>query len=694
MATRQAAVSAKLQLDGGNWAGTLSNAGTGLDKFTRNVEQNGVRIASSMGKVQAAISGSTQGNTLFTDAAFKKLNDQLRGYASSTSARSSPNYSVNRSGRDLPDALRTALEAQMRAGLRGLTGGGYSGNTANSPASRMANPEASTADAGIRRSILTQNGTLEDGIKRTGRAMQEGTKASSRFGQGLLQIGYLADDAAYGMRGMMNNIAPVVMGLGAGAGVAGALQILGAALQQGMKYWDEWSGATARAERAARQAQERMERMADSSARAAKEGEKRALLENRHQELMDASSASNQRRLDLAERLSSVEAEAARAQASSPRAHLRSPAENARRELASLRAANEAERKNETDSGMARLTEARRALAEEQKTLARIGPQVRAGEPRLEYLQERKSGRDHSIEVILARMEANTKEGKFSGKIQNTKLEAELKRLQSENDEQTKLEGTLPTLRALRDKLDRSELPSTISGLEQQLGPEAAAREKIRQAKEAAAAAEVDRAQFSEAMSIVGGAARKVAGEFEYLFRVGQMGVEKARREEQQGKLMRDLGISEIRSPRRRSRVQRSADLADETKRLMLENPGMDEGTAADIANRRQIVRDRASGKRTIRSLAPADRYEGLDGFKRAPSNLDYGDKPLPGEKERAAAKERGARALRKAKEDVEKASAAGGSDPGFKIVADKLDRLIDAVQKPVAERIQPASRP
>ena len=45
-------------------------------------------------------------------------------------------------------------------------------------------------------------------------------------GTGLLQLAYFADDAQYGMKGILNNIPGIIQGLGMGAGIAGAVSIV------------------------------------------------------------------------------------------------------------------------------------------------------------------------------------------------------------------------------------------------------------------------------------------------------------------------------------------------------------------------------------------------------------------------------------------------------------------------------------
>jgi hypothetical protein len=61
--------------------------------------------------------------------------------------------------------------------------------------------------------------------QRVTKALVDGQKGVKNYGQGMLQMAQFADDAQHGLRGVMNNIPGLVMGLGGGAGLAGALSI-------------------------------------------------------------------------------------------------------------------------------------------------------------------------------------------------------------------------------------------------------------------------------------------------------------------------------------------------------------------------------------------------------------------------------------------------------------------------------------
>lgn len=61
--------------------------------------------------------------------------------------------------------------------------------------------------------------------RKTTIALRESAQATRGSGQGFLQLAQFADDAQYGIKGVLNNIPGLVMGFGAGAGLAGAISL-------------------------------------------------------------------------------------------------------------------------------------------------------------------------------------------------------------------------------------------------------------------------------------------------------------------------------------------------------------------------------------------------------------------------------------------------------------------------------------
>lgn len=73
---------------------------------------------------------------------------------------------------------------------------------------------------GAQKTLLTSN------VNKLTAGLKQGKMGMAGFGQGALNAAYFLDDLQYGMRGVMNNIPGLVMSLGGGMGLAGALSIV------------------------------------------------------------------------------------------------------------------------------------------------------------------------------------------------------------------------------------------------------------------------------------------------------------------------------------------------------------------------------------------------------------------------------------------------------------------------------------
>lgn len=80
---------------------------------------------------------------------------------------------------------------------------------------------------------------LNGKIQKTSGAMQGGSHAANRFSMGLMQLGYMVDDIQYGFSSIVNNIAPLVYGLGGSGGLAVTAQITAVAAYQLYNNWDK-----------------------------------------------------------------------------------------------------------------------------------------------------------------------------------------------------------------------------------------------------------------------------------------------------------------------------------------------------------------------------------------------------------------------------------------------------------------------
>ena len=73
-------------------------------------------------------------------------------------------------------------------------------------------------------------------------------RGSTNAGMGMLMLSQGVDDAQYGLRGVINNIAPLVMSLGGSTGLAGKLTIAAVAINAAVKAWDHLNDTTKQAE--------------------------------------------------------------------------------------------------------------------------------------------------------------------------------------------------------------------------------------------------------------------------------------------------------------------------------------------------------------------------------------------------------------------------------------------------------------
>lgn len=117
---------------------------------------------------------------------------------------------------------------------------------------------------------------VQRGLQRVGRegdaagaALRQAGGRSRDLSQGALQAAAALDDLQYGLRGVLNNIPGLVLGLGGGAGLAGALQIGAIAANALASHWDEIAAAFGSAGTATEA--ERMERLERATARTVEE---------------------------------------------------------------------------------------------------------------------------------------------------------------------------------------------------------------------------------------------------------------------------------------------------------------------------------------------------------------------------------------------------------------------------------------
>ncbi len=172
----------------------------------------------------------------------------------------------------LTDAVEEQTKAQDESAQSANTQAAAvnaSGNAAkNNATATKTSSAATTADTATRKLNTQAANTQAAAIRTAGQAATSASKGFQLSGYGMLQMAQFADDAQYGLRGVMNNIPSLVMGLGGGMGLAGALSV---AVLGFSKLYDWY---TKDAQEAERKAKEHME----AAKAAVKEG-KEALQE-------------------------------------------------------------------------------------------------------------------------------------------------------------------------------------------------------------------------------------------------------------------------------------------------------------------------------------------------------------------------------------------------------------------------------
>ncbi len=105
-------------------------------------------------------------------------------------------------------------------------------------------------NAAMKGASSTQQAVLQTNMSNAGKTIANARTeiasleaAGSGAGRGLSQLAYAIDDVQYGFNAIVNNIPQIVMGLGGGAGLAGAIGIAAVAINQLIKHWSELTAA-------------------------------------------------------------------------------------------------------------------------------------------------------------------------------------------------------------------------------------------------------------------------------------------------------------------------------------------------------------------------------------------------------------------------------------------------------------------
>ncbi len=86
--------------------------------------------------------------------------------------------------------------------------------------------------------VANSAGSVAGQMRRAGTAAQGAGQGATNSGMGMLMLSQAIDDVQYGFKGIVNNIAPLVMALGGSSGLAGALTIAAVGVNQLITMWD------------------------------------------------------------------------------------------------------------------------------------------------------------------------------------------------------------------------------------------------------------------------------------------------------------------------------------------------------------------------------------------------------------------------------------------------------------------------
>lgn len=550
-----------------------------------------------------------------------------------------------------------------------------SGLAAGTQATQRFAQQTQSAMQGAARSA----GSAGNAARRTG-------QDAGQSAMGMLMLSQAIDDVQYGFKGIVNNIAPMVMAFGGSAGLAGALTIAAVGVNQLTKQWDQLNGVQDRARINARNTAEYLKQNADAmkaaSAAGAAEGDFAVTALDRQKAGRDAQDRASNRMLTgtgatdseaLAERIRLAEERQARdqeqqaalaarlAESSKELADLQEKDIRTRRQFESDRSADSAEitlkEQRRTATGIGQffttlegLVGYDRFAAEKERINKSEYPGLSpADQQRMAYLQEETKG------LAEARAATETRSGAGFQDLADLKLEQNRTRLrEAVNDIGEFATHAARTLAAIGRRAD---------------------------AAAAAAAREADaRAAQTQRFEEWGDAMRQAAAATRQELAARQAAMKKANE---------DIQIQHLRSRGRGAAADRLEAKVTRDRRVEdLVKEGRTRPEAEAIARQEERDRRGGSGQR----LPRAD--------TKRPSPLDEDRRPR-GLRPETPALDDAARRPRLRRPAAEGPAAPNGKEDasiltGLKdlgaTLRDKLQELINATRTPVADGIKPVN--
>lgn len=647
----------------------------------------------------------------------KEADKQLKSF--STSVKALPPMKLDQASRDMQSFTKNTQAAEnalRRLALAQNTV--FTGNTSTGPARRFAVPGAMTPQAAAQaardaekatRAILINNGAvsryqedatkktkvLNEEMKKTRKELTATTNGATNAGMGMLMLSQTIDDAQYGFRGVVNNIAPLVMGLGGGTGLAGALTIAAVGFNLLGDRMEEFIGTARKARQIAQESWLRETLRDRAMMGAGFAGEDFVRRAGRDIERRDAERNARDAGSSRAEEMRQMGRDNA-----ALRAGVRRNPDADYDAFLQLRYENQLAREGENAS----LAERRGNLISD-KDAARLElsgmPDVDAMINELRDLKANESARTKMLKEAEEAIKAAGGETSGKGMSRRIELMPRIRAAEAQNAKQAELEKTVPFLRDRRSQLGNfleNEAPARQAELEDEARKNAL-REETRQLKERQAQQAIfdkNNRDWSEGVNRM----RQEMNEWsvEQQKAVTAIRMEIQARRESGRQLEADSRIARLRaggSTRRADRAQ-----AGETQRRrineLLATGQYTPEQAEEIARREnpetgRIRRGRDNRPNSGAGGLDANSPSALDAFRsRRGSALDsFRDGNLPTPKEAAE--------MQKSRKNAPGKDAKGSPQSTVeKLLSDAgntLSQILTAVTKTPAERAQPINR-
>lgn len=496
---------------------------------------------------------------------------------------------------------------------------------------------------------------IRSGSGRPGGSTSRGSGGgATNAGMGMLMLSQTADDLQYvnemGLRPIINNIAPLVMGLGGSAGLAGAIQIVAIAVQFGVKAWDSWNAKAEIAANNTANLAEYQRNLAASIKAAGDAGAASGIFETDRTSRQDAGRTGQDRILTRQQRLLDLQKELGLA------------------ESARLDGVQKLQKQYEINT------------AAERQRLTR----------ELQTAQDRLTQDTQRLGDVRRELNAT--------RAEIAELEADRSRTPGQDRRLAYLKGQEPGLNQTANTLDTrgGSLVQQIEDIKNAMGPEDALKKQIHDAELATQRAKDTSAAYQKFFGSLGDLAKAAGQQMQDI----NAKIQAAKKQtDAQTNVRETLRIAELRHAGKNKAADAAQKaLAIRSRTAALQAEGFSPAEAADIANREAAA---STGKRPgIHGAISPNRKTGLDSATNTTDFAGFQDRSVDyfGLKEQTTQRRtQQNQKLQKLNEGLGKATAAGDNATVAELRAlkqalvTKLDELNNTTRGTTADQAAPA---